>query len=238
MAPTTEPRSGRGALILGCIAAAAFIFGPLATYLGLAPPLVGFGVFALGGILGLVTLVVALVTLFRAGFNNARGGLALGALITVVFLMLALPSRGVPRINDITTDTQNPPKFVQAMSEADNAGRDMNYPGESFATQQASGYPQLTPLRLPEAPAAVYERVVQKSREMPQWTITRTDAAAFAVEGFATSALFRFKDDFIIEVRPDGTGSAVHMRSKSRVGRGDVGANAARIEAFFAKLRS
>jgi uncharacterized protein (DUF1499 family) len=56
-------------------------------------------------------------------------------------------------------------------------------------------------------------------------------------EGFSTSRLFRFKDDFVIEVRPYETGSIVQMRSKSRVGRGDVGANAARIETFFAKLR-
>ena len=48
---------------------------------------------------------------------------------------------------------------------------------------------------------------------------------------------FSEADDFVIEVRPNGTGSIVQMRSKSRQGKGDVGANAARIKALFAKLR-
>ncbi len=57
------------------------------------------------------------------------------------------------------------------------------------------------------------------------------------IEGVDTSWLFRFKDDFVIEVRPDGAdGSLVHMRSKSRDGKGDVGANAKRIRAFFARV--
>jgi uncharacterized protein (DUF1499 family) len=34
-------------------------------------------------------------------------------------------------------------------------------------------------------------------------------------------------------VRPTADGSRVDIRSKSRVGRSDVGANAARIEAFL-----
>lgn len=237
MSPTTQSTSGRGARIVGCLAVAAFVLGPLTAYSGLVRPLVGFYTFGLGGLLGLITLIVSLVTLFRAGFSAARGGLALGAVTTAVFLMLALPSGDFPRINDITTDTQNPPRFVQATTAPENAGRDMSYPGEPFAREQASGYPQLGPLPLPEPPAAVYQRVVQIADGMPQWEVTRTDAAALAVEGFATSRLFRFKDDFVIEVRAGENGSVVHMRSKSRDGRGDVGANAARIDAFFAKLR-
>ena len=42
---------------------------------------------------------------------------------------------------------------------------------------------------------------------------------------------------FVIEVRPGDHGSVVAMRSKSRDGKGDIGANAKRIEALFAQLR-
>jgi uncharacterized protein (DUF1499 family) len=45
-------------------------------------------------------------------------------------------------------------------------------------------------------------------------------------------------DDIRVRVRPSGEGSVVDVRSKSRVGRGDVGANAARIRAFEQALRS
>ena len=55
----------------------------------------------------------------------------------------------------------------------------------------------------------------------------------------ATSKLFHFQDDIVVRVRPgaDG-GSLVDMRSKSRVGQGDMGANAARIRQFMVALRT
>ena len=67
--------------------------------------------------------------------------------------------------------------------------------------------------------------------------ITRSDPAAHALEGISTTRLFRFHDDFVVEVRADDGGSVVQMRSKSRDGKGDIGANAARIKALFAQLR-
>jgi uncharacterized protein (DUF1499 family) len=157
--------------------------------------------------------------------------------MTLIFVMLALPGRQVPRINDITTDTHQPPHFVQAPNLPGNQGRDLAYPGEAFAAQQRTGYPDLSPLSLSEPPALAFERIARAAAETPGWTITRSDAATLSVEGVATSRLFRFEDDFVIEVRPSGSGSVIQMRSKSRDGRGDVGANAARIQEFFGRLR-
>jgi len=224
-------------LVLGAIAAIAFSLGPLGAFLGILPPMTAFSVFGLGGLLGLLTLVFSLIGIFRGGFASAAPGLALGAVVTAAFLLLALPARQFPRINDITTDTQQPPEFVQAPNLPGNEGRDMRYPGQSFAEQQRAGYPDLQPLYLQEPPAVAFERVVQVAGEMPQWEVTRSDSTALALEGVSTSRLFRFKDDFVVEIRPADGGSTVQMRSKSRVGRGDVGANAARIETFFSKLR-
>ncbi len=47
---------------------------------------------------------------------------------------------------------------------------------------------------------------------------------------------FRFKDDFVIEVRDKNGQSVVEIRSKSRDGQGDVGTNARRIRLFLAQL--
>src|SRR5207247_5145519 len=58
------------------------------------------------------------------------------------------------------------------------------------------------------------------------------------IEATATTAWFGFKDDVVIRVTPRGADSAVvDMRSKSRVGKSDVGANAARIGDYFAALK-
>jgi uncharacterized protein (DUF1499 family) len=42
-----------------------------------------------------------------------------------------------------------------------------------------------------------------------------------------------FKDDVIIRVRTNGQGSLLDLRSVSRVGEGDIGANAKRIRLFI-----
>lgn len=57
------------------------------------------------------------------------------------------------------------------------------------------------------------------------------------LEGVAESRIFRLRDDFVVRVRPEeGGGTRVDMRSKSRVGRGDLGANAERIHEFLQAL--
>ena len=220
---------------LGIAAVVAFVVGPLLAHLGAVPALGGFGLFALGGLLGIVATVVGVFGALRGG--GVGVGLVCGALVTVVFLISAAGGGKVPRINDITTDTTNPPQFVAAGSIPANQGRDMTYPGPSFAEQQRAGYPDLAPLPVTGSPDDVYKRVVTVARQVPTWQLTRNDAAAHTIEGVDTTWLFQFKDDFVIEVRPQDGGSVVQMRSKSRDGKGDVGANAARITALFAQLR-
>ena len=53
------------------------------------------------------------------------------------------------------------------------------------------------------------------------------------IEASDTTFWFGFIDDVVIRIEPDGNGSTLDIRSKSRVGRSDVGANAARIRAFL-----
>jgi uncharacterized protein (DUF1499 family) len=220
---------------LGIAAVVAFVVGPAIAHFRLVPPLAGFVVFDLGGLLGLIALVIGIVGAVRG--RGAGLGLALGAVTTVAFFAIASRGGGVPRINDITTDTTNPPQFVAAGSLDANRGRDMTYPGPTFAEQQRAGYPDLAPLQLPGSPDEVFKRIDAAARQVATWQITRSDPATHALEGVDTSAVFRFQDDFVIEVRPQDGGSVVQMRSKSRDGKGDLGANAARIKAFFAKLQ-
>ncbi len=227
--------AARWAFLLGSAGALAFVLGPLLAHFRIVPAMVGFVLFGLGGLLGIVALVVGVIGALRGG--GAGTGLALGAGVTVVFVIAALPGRKVPQINDITTDTAHPPQFVKAGLLEGNRGRDMGYPGASFTEQQRAGYPNLAPLQLAVPPEDAFKRVEAAARQMPTWEITRNDATAHALEGVDTTRLFRFQDDFVIEVRPQDGGSVVQMRSKSRDGKGDVGANAARIEAFYAKLR-
>ncbi|HQX74726.1 MAG TPA: DUF1499 domain-containing protein, partial [Thermoflexales bacterium] len=64
------------------------------------------------------------------------------------------------------------------------------------------------------------------------WQIHHTDAARGMLEASETTFWFGFTDDIVIRVRPHHEGSRIDLRSVSRVGRGDLGANARRILRF------
>lgn len=221
----------RVANALGLLAAALLVSGPALAWLRLVPGLVGFGLFVLGGLLG---LGVAIATGVRAvrGRGVGAGGLAAMA-VAAVFLGSTIRSAGSPRTNDFTTDLADPPAFRHTQTIAANAGRDLAYP-PAFAEAQRACCADLQPLRLPVAPGEALARVRRVAEGMPSWQVTAVEGDT--VEAVATSRLFGFHDDIVIRVRPDGTGSRIDMRSKSRDGQGDLGANAARIRGFLAEL--
>lgn len=225
--------------LLGAVGLACAAAGPLAAHGSIVAPLIGFGVMVIGLLLAVISLVTGIVAVI-AGGGGAAARAMLPGLIVVGAIGLVLTAGGggaYPRINDITTDVDAPPRLVHAASIPANHGRDMSYPGAEFARQQREGYGEIRPLALPVAPADAFVRVQETARTMPGWELTSEDAAAGAIEGTQSSWLFRFVDDFVIEVRAAEGGSVVHMRSKSRDGQGDLGANAARIATFFAAVR-
>ncbi len=197
--------------------------------------------FAYGGLVAVLGCVVSLVGLARARF--ARSGAFLGAAGFVVGLVPALAfyhqyrlARAVPPINDITTDVANPPSYVAAAANEFWKGKDLSFPAK-WADTVRMGYPDLAPLVLALPAGKAYLLALQTAKGMPQWEITGTDSAAGRIEATATTRYFGFKDDVVIRVTTRGTDSAVvDMRSKSRVGRSDVGANAARIREYFVAL--
>ena len=131
----------------------------------------------------------------------------------------------VPRINDITTTPDDPPRFRSLPA----------YPPANAAIQKKA-YPELAPVRRAEPPAAAFTAAAAAARRMPRWEVVYEDATTFILEAVATTGLMRFKDDIVISVRPDDAGSTVHMRSKSRLGKSDLGANAKRIKAYIVEL--
>jgi uncharacterized protein (DUF1499 family) len=111
----------------------------------------------------------------------------------------------------------------------------MVYP-EAFKQVVQEAYPDLKPLRLAEPPDRAFERALRLAKQRPGWEVGFDNVTGRVFEGVVTSSIFGFKDDFVVRVRPDGTGSVVDMRSKSRDGKGDLGANAERIRAFLRDL--
>jgi len=148
-------------------------------------------------------------------------------------------ARALPPIHDITTDTRRPPEFVAVLPLRADAPNPAVYGGADIAKAQLEGYPDLRSRHLDVAPAEAFQRAETAARAMG-WEIVAADAASNRIEATATTMWFGFKDDVVIRIEPDqaddGRGSRIDVRSVSRVGGSDVGANAARIRAFLRKL--
>jgi uncharacterized protein (DUF1499 family) len=225
---TPHSRLGRVSTWLGRLSVVAVLLGPVLAHFELVRPFAGFAVFGIGVLLAALCALLGIIAL-AAGPAGTRGSTAAGLLPAVLVVLAVLVAAGggnAPRINDITTDTANPPVFVHAPTLPENVGRDMAYPGESFASQQREGYGAIDAVTLASPPDETFRRVAATARGVDGWVITREDPAARALEGYEVSTLFRFKDDFVIVVREANRHSIVHMRSKSRDGQGDMGVNA------------
>ena len=64
------------------------------------------------------------------------------------------------------------------------------------------------------------------------------DLAQGRIEANQTSLLYGFTDDVVVRISSTADGTKVDVRSKSRVGRSDLGQNAKRIRVFLRKLRA
>jgi uncharacterized protein (DUF1499 family) len=226
---------------LGVAGVLALMVGPLAIQIGVLPPFTGFLVFAFGGLCGLLALLLGSIGLWRTraaagreGRGRALRGALLGAVILGLIASVASAGRDLPRINDITTNPDDPPAFVNAGQLPGNEGRDLSYPA-GFAAQQRAGYPSLAPLRLEMSLPEAFQKSTRAAESLG-WVITYSDPASGALEATETSRIFRFVDDISVRLRADGAATVIDVRSKSRVGQGDLGANAKRIQAFQSKL--
>jgi uncharacterized protein (DUF1499 family) len=224
------------------LAVADAAFGPLLANWGVLRPLSGFGLTAVGlleAVLGVVVAAFAFRATSRARGLAGRGlawlGLALSLAVIAAVVQAGSAGRGLPRINDITTNPADPPAFVVAANDPANAERDLGYPPD-FAAQQRAAYPDLAPIELPVPPGEALERA-RRTAESLGWQVAevrppQSEGGEGFVEARQESRLFRFVDDVVVRVRSSPGGSVVDVRSKSRDGQGDMGVNASRIRAF------
>lgn len=71
------------------------------------------------------------------------------------------------------------------------------------------------------------------ARQEARWTLSTEDKGGGVLEGVSVTRFWRFKDDFVVRLTEDEDGVRVDMRSRSRIGKGDLGVNAARIHDYF-----
>ena len=201
-----------------------------------------------GAAICLIALIVAAV---RGGFGAlGRNALAwIGVLVglLVFYVPYSVRAGGYPPIHDVTTDLDDPPALVAAVAQrtasgATNAseyerivksprgGPDFNVP-----ELQRQAFPDVQPIKLDVPPDLAFQKALDTAKAM-SWTLIEANAAEGRIEAFDRTTWFGFIDDVVIRIRPDGSGSRVDLRSVSRIGFGDIGANGKRIRAYTRKL--
>jgi uncharacterized protein (DUF1499 family) len=206
------------------------------------PFFTGFLLLRVAVIGGIASAAISLAGSLMTGLGGKRRSLfipVLGLAISLVVVILPLTwyatAREAPRIHDITTDTEDPPRFVSVLPLREKAPNAASYGGPEIAAQQRAAYPDVKPLVLSAPPDLAFDRALAAAKSLG-WRVVDTNRQEGRIEATDTTFWFGFKDDIVVRVRPEGSGSRIDIRSVSRVGVSDVGTNAARVRKFLKKL--
>jgi uncharacterized protein (DUF1499 family) len=244
----------RAALVLSLLVPLYFLFAALGTKFGLLDWTVGFGAMTyqwgsriLMGV-GAFALIAVLLALFvppRRGIVTALMALIIPAAGIGYGMYVRNAAADIPPIHDISTDLIDPPAFSEGVVEARAAvtrANDLDLlnkrtgDGRAFTELQSEAYPDIAAVATGLDPTRAFDIALALAREQ-NWRIGRVAPEAGVIEATAETFWFGFIDDIAIRVRPDGTGARIDMRSVSRVGRSDIGANAARMRPYLQELR-
>lgn len=240
----------RIALLIAALPILSIVVGAVATKTGLLDWKLGFGLLTFRGppmiaMLSVATGVIGLVVALMAGIKDlwlrAAAPLVLTLVVMGGFMGLRSVATSVPPIHDVATDWSEPLTFSEAVMAARGAGSNLVLPDplapdkSRVADVNAKACPEAKPAVLAEAPAAAYDKVKAALLSVGL-TVMTDDPATGRIEAVATSRLYGFKDDVVARVLAKDAGTQVDLRSVSRVGMSDLGANCKRITAIRAAL--
>jgi uncharacterized protein (DUF1499 family) len=193
-----------------------------------------------GAVIALVLAIAGLVipgTRTRAAMVLGAVGLVVAAVAVYIPWTWKQTLDAHPYIHDITTDLENPPAFVMARGLRRAGDHPVEYDGPEVAEQQRKAYPDLAPLMTSQPADKVFETAKAVIGAMGM-KLVDADPLTLRLEATDTSLLYGFTDDMVVRIAKTVQGARVDVRSKSRVGRSDLGQNAKRIRTFLAKLKA
>jgi len=238
--PYRAPRWAWGLVALSGAAALLPVVAGLGARLGWWHFRIGFAmlkvdVFLAGAAMAAAALglAVAFTVRYRPALPFAAAALLVPLFPLATILEQYHDARTLPRIHDITTDFAEPPGFDAILPLRPPGSNALTYDDPSVAASQVAAYPDIRPIRTRYKPDRAFELAKALAVGFG-WRIVREDREAGEIEAVDTTFWFGFKDDVSIRIRPRPEGgSQVDIRSVSRVGVSDVGANARRIRRFM-----
>jgi len=187
--------------------------------------IVGQGINILIVIFCLVSLIfVLIVKKWRLKAKSVLILLGLALILTIPTL-LNIKTLGAPPISDISTSFNS--QLVFHSKEA--AYHPKPIVKQNFKFQQMH-YPHIMPLKSDLSEKEAYKRSLTIFKQL-NWPVTYQNGTNI-IQVVKTSKIWKFKDDIIIVITKQPNGVIINIRSASRVGDGDFGANAAQILKF------
>ena len=224
-------------LVGSLVGLAALPLGAFGTRAGVWDFTGGFMLLAVGIVLATIVFFLGIIAAVYAnsrGLREERRSVLTGLAISIV--IQGLTASSVPAIHNISTDVIEPPTFdkIVAIREAEEANP-LAYETEVLAAPQKAAYPYVKPLVSGDSPTDMFAKAVAVIESMGMELVS-ADESNGLLEATDTTFWFGFKDDVVIRIRSEGSGSVVDVRSISRVGQSDLGKNAERIGEILALL--
>jgi uncharacterized protein (DUF1499 family) len=203
---------------------------------------VGFVILRWSAVVGFLATIVSLTGAIPSGWKIRRAGVAIvvaGQLVQSV--VAGVPwwwmctAQQLPRINDITTDMNDPPSFISILPLRNDTPNSPAYGGRKTAVQQLAAYPDIMPLVLHVSTDSAFALAHNTARAMA-WTVVDENVHDDRIEAMDRTFWFGFTDDIVVRITPLPGGSRIDVRSASREGLSDIGTNAKRIWEFLRKL--
>jgi uncharacterized protein (DUF1499 family) len=177
-----------------------------------------------------------------AGMGASLSAIGIAILLLAYPTFLALKARNLPWIYDITTDPIDPPRYDTLAKARPRDANPIVYPGLVVAELQLEAYPDIEPLDADIDTRSAYNAalaVINRRR----WRVVEARAPDKGrpegrIEAVARTPIMGFRDDVIVRVRPFEGGARVDIRSSSRYGSFDFGANAARIRSLVEDIEA
>jgi len=191
---------------------------------------------------GLILINLLAIYLARPGTGKKGLGFGItGMILTLAVITTALywqsEAQKYPPIHDLTTDIANPPEFEEIVPLRSDAPNPHEYQGGETTEMQREFYTDLQSLELNKSPETIFETAVSLI-ESRGWTLVSADRENLKIEATEKLPWFGFKDDVVIRLKAENDNmTLVDMRSKSRIGRSDLGLNAYRIQQFLGDLQ-
>jgi hypothetical protein len=198
---------------------------------------------SIGGLF--LAIAIAMFSLIRIWFGGQTGAGQAFAAIVIALVGLAAPGFFVakaallPRLTDIATSPDEPLAFNVLLSQRPADANPIKDPDAAAIEEQIEAYPDLGPMILERAAPEVFS-LVQEAVERRGWTIVSSETPGEngigRIEATDRSRIMGFTDDVVVQVKGDDTRAQIDVRSVSRYGMADLGANAARIRALFEEI--